>query len=431
MSPSLCVAAFERWIGFLFLLDALCLWKKFDLFFGPRTDGHTWFNAPGRNAAGITFWIVCATVMMTHALGDAGTLLAAAGFCVLHRHLYVSHRVTSVLGGAGAVGYMSYVVAALGCVLQALVMLGETPWDPGYYLLTHTLAAFRVLMGGILIISAVYKWKLGYGSGEGIEYALVNPMWSRFSAAFYALPHGTWWLRGFSRTLPGLHALSGILLIIPATQQVGAGLFFLAFLGALLLIHTAILPGVMMGIATLYYWLPDAAVTAPSAVHLAGAVTLWGLAAASVGLMVAQIFLVFGGMTLTPAGIVRFDRVFHAIPLFTWAVFTQDICGSYLTCHVAPAPAPEEFRPDFWFHHHEASMQLNTIFSVSGAFHAGAQVQALHHMLRHCRALHATPHPEVMLACVVLQKGATHFSRHVAWRAQVNLQTSQVVMLQQ
>lgn len=91
---------------------------------------------------------------------------------VFFRYFFVYLRYRSVGRGGGAPAFMSYWIAFYNFLLQLTINL------PSLSNATLALASFDIAL--IMASAGIYKYRSGYLKGRGIEYGLVNEMWSRF-----------------------------------------------------------------------------------------------------------------------------------------------------------------------------------------------------------------------------------------------------------
>ena len=91
---------------------------------------------------------------------------------IFSRLFFVSTRYISVGRGNGAPGFMSYWVLLYGYFY--LLSINHKDW-------AYSIAVIQAIDFGLIMLSAgIYKIFAGYLKGEGIEFGLVNPIWSVF-----------------------------------------------------------------------------------------------------------------------------------------------------------------------------------------------------------------------------------------------------------
>jgi hypothetical protein len=93
---------------------------------------------------------------------------------IFSRLFFVTTRYTSVGRGNGAPGFMSYWVLLYGFFY--LLLINHESW-------VYSIALIQAIDFGLIMLSAgIYKIIAGYLKGEGIEFGLVNPIWSIFNS---------------------------------------------------------------------------------------------------------------------------------------------------------------------------------------------------------------------------------------------------------
>jgi hypothetical protein len=142
---------------------------------------------------------------------------------VLCRYFFIQMRWKGILRGMGAPGFMAYWLGAVVCVFEM-----ARRWAPSVFPLALLVA--QVDFAFIMLSAGVYKFTTGYRHNHGMELGLCNPMW------------GYWW-RWYVKRSPGspvfwtmnqlawsTEVVAAILMLVPATREIGALLLILSFI---------------------------------------------------------------------------------------------------------------------------------------------------------------------------------------------------------
>ena len=189
-------------------------------------------------------WFASAIFLVT---GHAAVFAALVNL-FLCRYFFIEMRWKGILRGMGAPGFMAYWLAALVFCLEY-----ASVFEPTGRLRSLALLCFKIDFAVIMIDSGLYKLFSGYPQNNGMERGLVNPFW------------GYWW-RGYQRLSPD-HLLmklfnhlaylteigAGILMLIPATQELGALAILLSFLFITLNIRLGVLCEMVIISAFIYF----------------------------------------------------------------------------------------------------------------------------------------------------------------------------------
>ena len=132
---------------------------------------------------------------------------------MLFRHYYIGLRWRSLLRGVGAVGFMPYWTALYLFAFESI------SWFTQHGVLEVALfRALRIDFALIFICAGTYKALTGYVKGEGVEYALSNPMWT-YGFKFFAgtRPSGVVYRLADLAACLGQIVL-GLLLLVPSPR---------------------------------------------------------------------------------------------------------------------------------------------------------------------------------------------------------------------
>jgi hypothetical protein len=333
-------ALFRALAGALFLSDLIgLLLYGFPRYVGPSFHTDSPLRSPARVWALAVVWGVAASALM---LGIA-PFVAACTLALLFRYQHVRLRYTSLARGAGAVGYMPWLVATYIAAWEGAALVAGRPSA-----LHHAVeVAFTLEMAFILLCAGTAKALHGYVHGPGVELALANPFWSRAARWVQAHPpsHGVRLL--LNRVGVGAEVLAGMLLLVPhaTVRAVGALLVGCVFGWVALTLRLAGLPWLMLLIA-LRFLPPDAVepvapvVQWPEVVLTGFTAAVWGWIALLVTLRLAVWALFYRPSVRNTAVGRQIDRLAARVPVFVWRVFTADITNFFVRLSWQPA-APD------------------------------------------------------------------------------------------
>ncbi len=290
-------------------------------------------------------WAGCAVALIC----DWQSILASAINVALCRYYFVAMRWRGVGRGYGAPGFMTYWLS-VAVLLLAVARLHAPSVQP--------LAIFWLQVDLALIIfsSGIYKLRSGYRLGEGMDYGLVNPMWSYWPDFFRKLPTSHPVFRFLNQSAWISQLVSTVLMLLPVTRWLGG----LAEMATYLFIATQIRLGwlaeQMMLTGLLFFtvgspagrwW--DAHWSVPGqftgASHGASAIlvislqTLLWLQLILTPLCHAGLFFNYYGRRRLPAPLQRLlDAYANFFGIIIWRVFSVDHLNFHVNVHHA-APA--------------------------------------------------------------------------------------------
>ena len=165
---------------------------------------------PARAPFVLLAWGGCAIALIC----DWHPVLAACVNVLFCRYYFVSMRWRSVGRGFGAPGFMTYWLG-LAVLLLALTRQYAADIQP------LALLWLQVDLALIIFSSGFYKLRSGYRQGEGMDYGLVNPMWSYWPGFYRRLPANHWGFRFLNHSAWASQIASSVLMLIPATRWLG------------------------------------------------------------------------------------------------------------------------------------------------------------------------------------------------------------------
>lgn len=320
---------FKQIVGIVFLAELISIFPFFYRYFGlpynPRSFIHN-------RATAIPTAIIVAVAALSIALG-AMPLLGALVLLCFFRYMHVDCRYDSLSRGAGAVGLVPYYVALYLFLLELSLFV-----DHSSRLFSFLSTVLRIEVASMIMCAGVTKSLSGYLKGEGVEYALVNPVWSNFPWIFrrFSPASRLFWFLNMNAVVTQI--LAGVLLLIPQTRWLGGALLIMLYLYVAVTINVALLGVLMMALGLVF--LPDLGFTILPVISSADtykqfggsatiAVVLYAVAAVYISISVAvklvlyfQKYLGLRLPKLLQAGV---DLVSRHVPVFMWRVFTKDL----------------------------------------------------------------------------------------------------------
>ncbi len=394
--------------------------------FAQRMLGRAWdpgspLRGRGSTAAVVSLWVAACLGLVF----DVATLASALVAWAMCRYFFVHVRFRSLLRGAGAVGFVPYMVAGHLVLWELAFRVGAPP-----AVVSALTWWFCIDFGLMLCCAATSKLTMGYLAGHGVELALVNPFWGRWWRLLRRLPanHQLFHLQNLGAG--GVQLLAGVLVIIPATRPVGAVLWMGMFayilatlrLGALpvisMLIPVALLPELGLGGPP-----PVALWSAPAwAMELAAAV-VWAWVALHLATKAVQ-YLNFYANQALPQPLQRaFDAVGGALPVFIWRVFTADVASFYLRVEVV-SPEGRTLEP-LRFRHVGESVALSVLFGAL-KYSPDQRQDFEPRLLRYTRALQLPPGHTVRFVYLRLVKEESRFVERQVGHVHVDLASEAV-----
>ncbi len=210
-----------RGLGLLFLLDLVAVLPFFrEAFaFGDRAgerkgEWKRWVLGAG--------WALGAACLL---VGSSDAILPGAlVLWVIFRRQFIDQRWQTVRRGFGAPGFMSHFA-----VLYLIAFELSRCLDPSGELTRLAFLVFRVDLGVIMICAGAYKASVGFYRGEGMEYGTVNPIWGYGWRPLSKVRPDSWFFRMNNFSGSAVEILAGVLMLIPATQVIGAVMISASF----------------------------------------------------------------------------------------------------------------------------------------------------------------------------------------------------------
>jgi len=292
----------------------------------------------------LTLWFAAALGIV---LGF-GMPWAALVNLVLCRYFFIHMRWKGILRGMGAPGFLAYWLG-----LAVFLLEYTTRYAPN--LRSVALLALQVDMALIFLSAGVYKFTAGYRRNHGMELGMANPMWGYWWRRYVTLPpgHPLYWT--LNQLAWGTEVVAALLMLAPATREVGGLLFSASFLFILtqirlgFLCEMCILAGLLFVVPgnLLDNWIAAVVGTPPPPQVMTGPVVTAVnvlLGSAVIGYLVllplahAGLYYNFYARRRLPAPAQRFlERYTNLFGIIIWRVFSVDLVNFFIRVHVEPA----------------------------------------------------------------------------------------------
>jgi hypothetical protein len=364
-------------------------------------------------------WIAAVATM---AIGW-GSPWAALVNLALCRYFFIHMRWKGILRGMGAPGFMAYWTG-----LAVFLLEYTSRFAPD--LRSVALLVLQVDLAFIMLSAGIYKFTAGYPQNHGMELGLCNPMWGYWwkwyaarrpdSAVFWTMNQLAW----------GTEVVAALLMLVPATRELGAILLILSFLFILTQIRLGFLCEMVVISALLYVgpggmlegWIAAVAPAGlPAAASESGVpvvnallrVSLWAylllLPFAHAGL-----YYNFYGRRALPRPIQRaLERYTNFFGVIIWRVFSVDLVNFFIRLWREPAnggPRVPVSRLGAWprFNHVGEMICLTSLFT-SLKYYPSNDAIFRERLLRYARTVSRAAGDRVIFEYVSVVRRQTHF----------------------
>jgi hypothetical protein len=170
----------------------------------------------------------------------------------LCRYFFIHMRWKGVLRGMGAPGFMAYWTG-----LAVFLLEYTSRFAPEQRSLA--LLVLQVDLALIMLSAGVYKFTAGYPRNHGMELGLCNPMWGYWWRWYAACPPGSAAFRTMNHMAWSTEIVAALLMLVPATREVGGLLLIATFLFILSQIRLGFLCE-MVALCGVLYVIPGSAI---------------------------------------------------------------------------------------------------------------------------------------------------------------------------
>ncbi len=295
----------------------------------------------------LAIWFAAATCLV---LGW-WTVAAAVVNVLLCRYFFIHMRWKGVLRGMGAPGFYTYWMGLAVCLME-YTSHHAVQLRPFALLVVQADVAFIILSAGI------YKFTAGYPRNEGMELGMANPMWGYWWRRYVGVPPRHPWFWFLNQMAWGTEVVAALMMLLPATRELGGLLLSASFLFILTHIRLGFLCE-MVALSGLYFvsegslvdgWLsgivgpqpPIAVATAP----LGAGGTIIGLALLAYLLLLplahAGLAYNFYARRRLPGPLqAALERYTNFFGIIIWRVFSVDIINFFVRLSTEPAAGGE------------------------------------------------------------------------------------------
>ena len=278
----------------------------------------------------MTVWLACAVLLITGRL----TVLASLVNLLLCRYFFIAMRWRGILRGMGAPGFMTYWLAACVFFLEY-----AAAYDPTGTVRTAAIFAFRLDFAVIMLCAGTYKALAGYAQNDGMELGMINPWWGYWGRVYSRLRPSHWIFRTLNHLAYLTEIVAGLLMLVPATQLLGAFLIVGSFAFIALHIRLGFLAEMVMLCTVLFipegHWLsrlvasfapapPDVASGAPAWLNTVLTAGLYAYAALLLLAKSGQYYNFLARRTLPGPLQEMLDRYTNVFGIIIWRVFSVD-----------------------------------------------------------------------------------------------------------
>ena len=275
------------------------------------------------------------------------TVTAAAVNVVLCRYFFVHMRWKGVLRGMGAPGFYTYWLGLAVCLLEYTSQYAVA-------LRPFALLVVQADLALIILSAGIYKFTAGYPRNEGMEMGMANPMWGYWWRFYVGMPPRHPWFWFLNQMAWGTEVVAALMMLLPATRELGGLLLAASFLFILTHIRLGFLCE-MVALSGLYFlregslvdeWLsgivePQTSVAAATA-PLGTEGTIVGLALLAYLLLLplahAGLAYNFYARRRLPGALQSaLERYTNAFGIIIWRVFSVDVINFFVRVSTEPA----------------------------------------------------------------------------------------------
>ena len=364
-------------------------------------------------------WLAAAVMLVM----GWGSLWAALVNLALCRYFFIHMRWKGILRGMGAPGFMAYWIG-----LAVFLLEYTSRFAPG--LRSLALLVLQVDLAFIMLSAGVYKFTAGYPRNHGMELGLCNPMWGYWWKWYAARAPGSPVFWTMNQLAWGTEVVAAVLMLVPATRELGAVLLMLSFLFILTQIRLGFLCE-MVVLAGVLYVVPGGRLDSWIAVIVpAGGVEAAigpGVAIVNAVLQAslwtylillpfahAGLYYNFYARRPLPAPLQRvLDRYTNFFGLIIWRVFSVDLVNFFIRLWREPRDGGERVpvsRLGSWprFNHVGEMICLTSLFT-SLKYYPSNDAIFLERLLRYARTVPRGAGDRVVFEYVSVVRRQTHF----------------------
>jgi hypothetical protein len=339
---------------------------------------------------------------------------------ILCRYFFIHMRWKGVLRGMGAPGFIAYWLGAVVTLLDVTRRFAPAVF-PMALLVAQVDFAFLMFSAGF------YKLSAGYPRNHGMELGLCNPMWGYWWRTYikHAPSNIVFWT--MNQLAWSTEVVAALLMLIPATREVGALLIIVSFIFIATQIRLGFLTEMVM-VCSLIFMSPSGAlggwlesVLGVAAAPLATPIA-WLAPVLTVGLWVylillpladAGLYYNFYARRALPAPVqTALERYTNFFGIILWRVFSVDLVNFFIRMSRAHGEERTPIRPlGSWprFNHVGEMICLTSLFTTLKYYPSNNQLFQ-ERLFRYARTLPRRPGERLVFEYVSVVKEANRFN---------------------
>ena len=355
---------------------------------------------------------------------------------VLSRYFFIHMRWKGILRGMGAPGFIAYWLGAVVTLLEV-----ARQWTPSVLPLAVLVA--QVDFAFLMFSAGIYKFTSGYRRNHGMELGLCNPMWGYWWRSYVTHPPSSvvfWTMNQLAWTT---EVVAALLMLVPATRELGALLIILSFIFIATQIRLGFLTEMVMVCGLLFMspshtignWIESMLASPPALTATAhpffAAVLTAGLCAYLILLPLADagLYYNFYARRSLPAPFqTLLERYTNFFGIILWRVFSVDLINFFIrmsrvrgTQRLAIAPLGTWPR----FNHVGEMICLTSLFTTL-KYYPGNHALFQERLLRYARTLPHEPGERLLFEYVSVVKQADRFDWVTAGEFEVDPATDSI-----
>ena len=355
---------------------------------------------------------------------------------ILCRYFFIHMRWKGVLRGMGAPGFIAYWLGAVVTLLEVTRRFAPS-------VLPMALLVTQVDFAVLMFSAGFYKLSAGYPRNHGMELGLCNPMW------------GYWWRSYIKRAPSGIvfwtmnqlawstEVVAALLMLIPATRELGALLIIVSFIFIATQIRLGFLTEMVM-VCSLIFMSPSGTVgswlesvfggtAAPAAAPIAWlapvlTVALW-VYLLLLPLADAGLYYNFYARRALPAPVqTALERYTNFFGIILWRVFSVDLVNFFIRMSRVRGEERIPIRPlGSWprFNHVGEMICLTSLFTTLKYYPSNNQLFQ-ERLFRYARTLPRQPGERLVFEYVSVVKEANRFNWVPVGEFEVDLDSHQI-----
>ena len=338
---------------------------------------------------------------------------------VLCRYFFLHMRWKGVLRGMGAPGFIAYWLGAVVTLLEV-----TRRWTPS--VLPLALLSAQVDFAFLMASAGIYKFTSGYPRNHGMELGLCNPMWGYWWRAYVKQRPSSVLFWTMNQLAWATEVVGALLMLVPATRELGASLIILSFIFIATQIRLGFLTEMVMVCGLIFMspshsigrWL-ESALGSPAAVTVTpDPVLATVLAVAIRGYLIllplayAGLYYNFYARRALPSPLqTMLERYTNFFGIILWRVFSVDLVNFFIRIFRVRGAERVPIGPlGTWprFNHVGEMICLTSLFTTL-KYYPGNDRLFQERLFRYARTLPREPGERLVFAYVSVRKQADRF----------------------